>query len=319
MIRFILCVIVVVGFLILSIPILFVEWIIGKFNPPLKDRSSLAIVNWAFRMVLRLSGVSVTYIGEDRIPKDTPVLYVGNHRSYFDIVMTYVRVPRTTGYISKVEFLKIPLLSNWMKNLHCLFLDRSDLKAGMKTILAAIEEIKNGVSICIFPEGTRNDNPKELLPFKEGSFKLALKTGCPIIPIAMTNTPKIYEAQAPLLKKTHVVLQYGKPILPDELDADTKEKLAQGERIREVLKQPQYAPVPVEYQVIILYAATRKHLLDIPTEKVLEFEEALFEYIKTKYPEIPESIKETRVLSDEAEQKLIQAIGECKAKFSAAE
>ena len=101
--------------------------------------------------------------------------------------------------------------------------------------------------------------------------------------------------------------------------ADTKEKLAQGERIREVLKQPQYAPVPVEYQVIILYAATRKHLLDIPTEKVLEFEEALFEYIKTKYPEIPESIKETRVLSDEAEQKLIQAIGECKAKFSAAE
>ena len=104
-----------------------------------------------------------------------------------------------------------------------------------------------------------------------------------------------------------------------ELDADTKEKLAQGERIREVLKQPQYAPVPVEYQVIILYAATRKHLLDIPTEKVLDFEEALFEYIKTKYPELPESIKETRVLSDEAEQKLIQAIGECKAKFSAAE
>lgn len=104
-----------------------------------------------------------------------------------------------------------------------------------------------------------------------------------------------------------------------ELDADTKEKLAQGERIREVLKQPQYAPVPVEYQVIILYAATRKHLLDIPTEKVLDFEESLFEYIKTKYPELPESIKETRVLSGDAEQKLIQAIGECKAKFSAAE
>ena len=142
MIRFIITALFVILFLILSIPLLIAEWIIGKFNPPLKDRSSLAIVNWAFRMVLRLSGVSVTYIGEDRIPKDTPVLYVGNHRSYFDIVMTYVRVPRTTGYISKVEFLKIPLLSNWMKNLHCLFLDRSDLKAGMKTILAAIEEIK---------------------------------------------------------------------------------------------------------------------------------------------------------------------------------
>ena len=101
-----------------------------------------------------------------------------------------------------------------------------------------------------------------------------------------------------------------------ELDADTKEKLAQGERIREVLKQPQYQPMPVEYQVIILYVATRKHLLDIPTEKVLDFETVLFDYLKTKYPEVPESIKETKVLSDETEQKLIQAITECKEKFN---
>ena len=101
-----------------------------------------------------------------------------------------------------------------------------------------------------------------------------------------------------------------------ELDADTKEKLAQGERIREVLKQPQYQPMPVEYQVIILYVATRKHLLDIPTEKVLDFETAWFDYLKTKYPEVPESIKETKVLSDETEQKLIQAITECKEKFN---
>ena len=101
-----------------------------------------------------------------------------------------------------------------------------------------------------------------------------------------------------------------------ELDADTKEKLAQGERIREVLKQPQYRPMPVEYQVIILYVATRKHLLDIPTEKVLDFEDVLFEYVKTKYPEIPENIKDTKVLSEETEEKLIQAIAECKAKFN---
>ena len=78
MIRFIITALFVILFLILSIPLLIAEWIIGKFNPPLKDRSSLAIVNWAFRMVLRLSGVSVTYIGEDRIPKDTP-----HHRLYF--------------------------------------------------------------------------------------------------------------------------------------------------------------------------------------------------------------------------------------------
>ena len=135
MIRFIFTVLFVILFLVLSIPLLIAEWIIGKFNPSVKDKSSLAIVNWAFRMVLRISGVSISYRGEERIPKDTPVLYVGNHRSFFDIVMTYVRVPRTTGYISKKEFLKIPLLSNWMKNLHCLFLDRDNLKEGMKTIL----------------------------------------------------------------------------------------------------------------------------------------------------------------------------------------
>ncbi len=100
-----------------------------------------------------------------------------------------------------------------------------------------------------------------------------------------------------------------------ELDASTKEKLAQGERIREVLKQGQYDPMPVAYQVIILYAATQKHLLDIPVKEILDFEQELFELIKTKYPEIPESISDTKVLSEEMEQALIKAIGECKQNF----
>ena len=99
-----------------------------------------------------------------------------------------------------------------------------------------------------------------------------------------------------------------------ELDVDTKEKLEQGVRIREVLKQPQYKPMPVEYQVIIIYAATKKYLLDIAVEDILDFEDKLFEHIKTKYPEIPESIKTTKELSDEIEEKLIQAIKEVKEK-----
>ena len=147
MIRLVCVAVFVVLFLILSIPLLIAEWIIGKFNMDLKGRSSLAIVNWAFRWVLRLAGVKVTCIGLDRVPKDRAVLYIGNHRSYFDIVMTYVRVPRMTGYIAKVEMEKIPLLSHWMRNLHCLFLDRKDLKKGMKTIMTAIEKVKAGISI----------------------------------------------------------------------------------------------------------------------------------------------------------------------------
>ncbi|SDB36919.1 F-type H+-transporting ATPase subunit alpha [Pseudobutyrivibrio sp. YE44] len=100
-----------------------------------------------------------------------------------------------------------------------------------------------------------------------------------------------------------------------ELDADTAEKLAQGERIKEMLKQPQYAPMPVEYQIMIIYAATKKYLLDIPTADVLAFEKALFDLVDTKYPEIPESIRKTKVLEDDMEQKLISAIEECKKSY----
>ena len=100
-----------------------------------------------------------------------------------------------------------------------------------------------------------------------------------------------------------------------ELDADTTEKLAQGERIREVLKQPQYQPMPVEKQVMIIYAATKKYLIDIPVEKILDFEKALFEYVDTKYPEVPEAICTEKVISDETEAKLVKAIEECKADF----
>ena len=100
-----------------------------------------------------------------------------------------------------------------------------------------------------------------------------------------------------------------------ELDADTTEKLAQGARIREMLKQPQYQPMPVEKQVIIIYAATRKYLLDIPVEQVLPLEKALFEYVDTKYPDVPEAIRTEKVISDETEAKLVKAIEECKADF----
>ena len=101
-----------------------------------------------------------------------------------------------------------------------------------------------------------------------------------------------------------------------DLDADTKEKLEQGERIKEILKQPQYKPMSVEYQIIIIYAATQKYLLDIAVDDILAFEKGLFEYIDTKYPELPKSIKEEKVISDEAEELLKKAIEEYKQKFA---
>ena len=100
-----------------------------------------------------------------------------------------------------------------------------------------------------------------------------------------------------------------------ELDDDTKEKLAQGERIKEILKQPQYQPMPVQYQVLIIYAATNKYLLDVPVEDITRFESEFFTFIDTKYPEIPESIAKDKVISEEMEEKLIKALGEFKAEF----
>ena len=100
-----------------------------------------------------------------------------------------------------------------------------------------------------------------------------------------------------------------------ELDVDTKEKLEQGERIKEILKQPQYKPMPVQYQVLIIYAATNKYLLDVPVEDITRFEQEFFTFIDTKYPEIPESIATTKVISEEMEEKLIKAIGDFKEEF----
>jgi len=226
MIRFILIVFFVVMFLILSTPIMLIEWIIGKFNPTVKDKSSLAIVNWAFRWVIRLAGTKVIAIGEENIPTDTAVLYVGNHRSFFDIVLTYVRVPRPTGYVSKKEMDKWPLLNVWMRYLHCLFLDRENIKEGLKTILTAVEKVKNGISICIFPEGTRNKTPDTFLPFHEGSFKIAEKGNVPIIPMTIVNSAAIFEDQFPKIKPTTVVIEYGKPIYIKELDKETKKSIS---------------------------------------------------------------------------------------------
>ena len=100
-----------------------------------------------------------------------------------------------------------------------------------------------------------------------------------------------------------------------ELDADTKEKLAQGERIKEVLKQPQYQPMPVQYQVIIIYAVTKRFLLDVPVEDITRFEKEFFDYLDTKHPESPAAIAEEKVISDATEEKLVKALNDFKAEF----
>lgn len=228
----------VVLFLILTIPVMIVEWIIGKFNQDLKDRSSIRIVQWAFRCILILCGTKITVIGEENVPKDEPVLYIGNHRSYFDVVITYARVPGLCGYISKKEIERIPLLNVWMRYLHCLFLDRNNIKEGLAVILAAINKIKAGISICVFPEGTRNDTAEDFLPFHGGSLKIAEKSGCAIVPMALNHTDDIFEAHLPWIRKTHIILEYCKPVYPKDLPKEDRKKLS--ELIENVIRETYY-------------------------------------------------------------------------------
>lgn len=220
MIRFIIAATFLVLFLLFSYILFFVEWIIGKIDRKTKDYSSLRIVQWGFRVILWIGGVKITVKGKENIP-DEAALFVGNHRSYFDILILYIQCKRLTGFVAKDSIEKIPSLRVWMRYLYCLFLDRKDPRAGMKTILQAIEYIKQGISICIFPEGTRNDGEElSMLPFKEGSFKIATKTGCPIVPVSINNSAEIFENHIPKLKKTHVVVEYGTPIYPKELSKE---------------------------------------------------------------------------------------------------
>ena len=150
----------------------------------------------------------------------------------------YTLIKGQCGFIAKKEMERYPLLSDWMRNLHCQFLDRDNIKEGLKTILAAIDCVKNGVSIWIFPEGTRS-REEGMLPFKEGSFKIAEKSGCPIIPVAMHHTADIFENQFPRMKKTHVTVEFGTPIPTAELSKEEKKELSKNvqETISRMLKK----------------------------------------------------------------------------------
>lgn len=220
MIRIILDFSFLILFLLVSYLIFPIMWLLGKIDKTKKDYASLRIVQWGFRMLLKGAGTKVTVIGKENIPEEA-ALFVGNHRSFFDIIITYTHFKNRIGFIAKDAVEKAPSLRVWMRHLYCLFLNRKDPREGMKIILKAIDQVKEGISIFVFPEGTRNKGEElSMLPFKEGTFKIATKTGCPIVPVSINNTAEIFENHFPRIKKVHVVVEYGKPIYPKELSRE---------------------------------------------------------------------------------------------------
>ncbi|MGB8455451.1 MAG: lysophospholipid acyltransferase family protein [Anaerocolumna sp.] len=229
----ILTVVFLLIFFIISIPLFIVEILIGKINPHLKVKSAQTIVVSAFRTILFLCGIKKTILGLENIPKDEAVLYVSNHRSYFDILIGYTSVPNLTGFVAKKEMAHIPFISWWMRFLNCLFLDRDNVREGLKTILEGVELIKKGYSVFISPEGTRSQT-KDMLPFKEGSLKMAEKTGCAIIPVSINNTDNVFENHVPWIKRAHVIIEFGKPVYPGDLDKGTRKFI--GSYVQDIIR-----------------------------------------------------------------------------------
>lgn len=158
------------------------------------ERDSLTndiVRKWA-RFVVSLTKSDVEVRGEENIPQDTAVVLIGNHQSYLDIPVLMGYVNKPIAFIAKSEILKVPVLSKAMKLMQCTFLVRTDMRQSVKAMAEAVETIKKGYSMVIFPEGTRSKGGP-VIDFKAGSFKLAYKSGVPILPVTIDGTFRLYE------------------------------------------------------------------------------------------------------------------------------
>jgi len=186
---------------------------------------------WAM-LQIKASGGTFHVLGNENIPKDEPVLFVSNHQGNFDIAIFLSLIDKDKAYIAKIEILKIPLLRTWMKYLGCIFMDRSDMKKSAQAILEGINTLKSGYSLVIFPEGTRSKSDKTN-EFKSGSLKLATKSKATIVPVTISGSYKLMEANNNRIKPAEVFITIHKPIKTSEL---TQEQLIElPKKVEEVI------------------------------------------------------------------------------------
>ena len=144
--------------------------------------------------LLRVAGVQLIVEGRENIPAGGPVVFVGNHRSYFDIPLVLVSFDRPHGILAKEELAHIPLLSRWMHLLGCVYVQRDDVRGSVQALKDAADVVKNGESFTIFPEGTRYKGVEGGAgEFKAGAFRIAIKTGAPVVPVAISGARALYE------------------------------------------------------------------------------------------------------------------------------
>lgn len=167
----------------------------------IKERDEMVaplVMDWA-RYMVSVTGKTTTVevTGEENIPQDTAVVFIGNHQGYFDIPLLLGYVNKPKAFVSKIEVLKVPILSSWMRYMQCTFLDRKNPRQSVKAMSEAVANVKKGYSLVIFPEGTRSKGGP-VKEFKPGSFKLAFKSGVPIVPVTIDGTWKLFEEKKKL-------------------------------------------------------------------------------------------------------------------------
>ena len=221
MVRLIITAIYVFLAVIVCLPYHLYLWILSKKDKYKSWYKSWRLVRGFFKSVLWLAGTKIEASGLEHlseVPDDKGILFIGNHRSYFDILVLQTLVDRPLGFIAKKEFKKVPLFSWWVADIGSLFLDRKNIRAGLGTINLGTEYMKQGLSLGLYPEGTRNHS-SEMLPFKTGGYRMAEKSGSPMVLVAMTGTDDIFENNKPIaLKRARVKVVFDKAVYPHELE-----------------------------------------------------------------------------------------------------
>jgi 1-acyl-sn-glycerol-3-phosphate acyltransferase len=181
--------------------------ILGALNMKEEQEARVATTarKWA-RDLVKAAGAKVVVHGSENVPTDRPVLFVGNHQSDFDIPIYLGYIPQPKGFIAKIELTKIPIVSTWMKKMHCLFLDRKNLRQSVLVMRQAVEFLKSGYSLVIFPEG---------------SLSIAQKANVPIVPITIVGSYKLLEVNKGFtITPAEVEVHISEPIYPALIAAD---------------------------------------------------------------------------------------------------
>lgn len=232
MIRTIIAVILFFAYLLFLAPLLlWTRYLDRKGRIADRDRIvTREVGKWA-RFVVKLAGGTVDVRGEEHIPEDTPVVFIGNHQSYFDIPILLGFVDKRKAFISKIEILAVPGLAGWMKLMQCTFLDRKNMRQSVRAMREAVQTVRDGHPLVIFPEGTRSRG-NTVGEFKAGSFKLALQAGVPIVPFTLDGSWRLFEEKGKI-QNSHVRLTIHPPI--PTADLSREEAAALPAKVRDVV------------------------------------------------------------------------------------